>query len=404
MLELAVRPALSELRSVVESLQAEVLTDLPDARVEEDFAELHVASEQLEAERLRRLAEVERRGLFARDGHLSAVAWLASRFHLGWGRAKEQIRLARGLAEMPQARAAFQAGDISSSGFRLLVQARDVDPEAFARSEAVLVDAARGHTICELNKVLARWRLLAEQERYPDPQERFQARRGLFASATFDGMVRTDGDLTPEVGESYLSALGAVMDAEAHGGPHDERTPPQRRHDALGVICRAFLDSSDRPSVGGERPHLTLSVDLETLKAGTGVAEAEHAGPVDVEFARQVACDASVRRIVMGPGSEPLDVGRATPVVSVALRRAVIARDRHCRFPGCDRPKSWCDAHHVAHWADGGETALSNLVLLCRRHHRLVHANGGFSLRMVDGRPEFRRPDGSALQDRGPPS
>jgi 5-methylcytosine-specific restriction endonuclease McrA len=91
-------------------------------------------------------------------------------------------------------------------------------------------------------------------------------------------------------------------------------------------------------------------------------------------------------------------------VVSPGLRRAVILRDRHCRFPGCDRPPSWCDAHHVVHWARGGLTALANLILLCRRHHRMVHHRGGFQLELEDGRPVFRRPDGSVLvEDRAPP-
>jgi hypothetical protein len=106
-------------------------------------------------------------------------------------------------------------------------------------------------------------------------------------------------------------------------------------------------------------------------------------------------------RVVMAGRSEPLDLGRRTPVVSPALRRAVIVRDRTCRFPGCERPSSWCDAHHVRHWAKGGPTSLSNLVLVCRRHHRLVHE--GFGLEMGANGPVFRRPDGTVLEDRAPP-
>jgi hypothetical protein len=126
-------------------------------------------------------------------------------------------------------------------------------------------------------------------------------------------------------------------------------------------------------------------------------------GPVRSELARRLACDASLMRVVMNGRSEPLDVGRRTPVVSAAIRRAVIVRDRGCRFPGCDRPQAWCDAHHVVHWADGGPTSLANLLLLCRRHHGMVHRSGGFGLELLEGRPVFRRPDGSILEDRGPP-
>jgi hypothetical protein len=135
----------------------------------------------------------------------------------------------------------------------------------------------------------------------------------------------------------------------------------------------------------------------------SSMSELDHVGPVSPETAKRIACDSSVMRVVMAGRSEPLDVGRRTPVAPPAMRRAVIVRDRHCRFPSCDRPHSWCDAHHVVHWADGGPTALPNLLLLCRRHHRLLHDRGGFRLELLDGRPVFRRDDGSMLEDRAPP-
>jgi hypothetical protein len=122
----------SELRSAIEGLRAETLPGLPDARIEEDFAELHRAGELLEAERLRRLAEIDRRGLFTRDGHLSAASWLATRFRVAWGVAREQVRVARALARMASARAAFEAGDVSMSGVRVLASAHEAEPEALA--------------------------------------------------------------------------------------------------------------------------------------------------------------------------------------------------------------------------------------------------------------------------------
>jgi hypothetical protein len=216
-------------------------------------------------------------------------------------------------------------------------------------------------------------------------------------------MVRADAELDPECGGYLLTAVDAVLDAESHASRADDlRSPGQRRADALEQICRSFLDRLDRPSVGGERPHLTLTMGLDDLKNNEGTAEMDHTGPVGAGFARRLACDASVRRVVMSAASEPLDVGRSTPVVPAAMRRALLARDKDCRFPGCHRPHSWCDAHHVVHWADGGTTALENLVLLCRRHHGSVHS-GRFTLAMVDDSPEFRGPDGSLLEDGAPP-
>jgi hypothetical protein len=218
-------------------------------------------------------------------------------------------------------------------------------------------------------------------------------------------MVRVDADLDPEAGESLLTALGAVMDAEARtGGDADVRSPAQRRADALHEICRGWLDLADRATVAGERPHVTVSVDVDTLvDPSRGGGELDHMGNVRAEVTRRLLCDASVMRVVMAGRSQPLDVGRRTPVVPPAIRRAVIARDRRCRFPSCDRPHMWCEAHHIHHWADGGVTALGNLILLCRRHHRLVHQPGGFHLGLEDNRPVFTRPDGTIVDDRGPP-
>jgi 5-methylcytosine-specific restriction protein A len=133
------------------------------------------------------------------------------------------------------------------------------------------------------------------------------------------------------------------------------------------------------------------------------VGELDHAGIAGMALARRLSCDASVMRVAMAGKREPLEVGRRTPVVPASIRRAVVVRDRCCRFPGCDRPAPWCDAHHIRHWAEGGETSLGNLVLLCRPHHRMVHEPGGFSLEMREGKPVVRRSDDTVLEDRAPP-
>jgi hypothetical protein len=145
---------------------------------------------------------------------------------------------------------------------------------------------------------------------------------------------------------------------------------------------------------------VTMTVHVDAVSEGVGEpSEMDHVGPVNPAIARRITCDSGISRVVMAGRSEPLDVGRCTPLVPTAMRRAVVVRDRGCRFPGCDRPQAWCDAHHMVHWADGGPTALQNLVLLCRRYHRMVHQHQGFKLRLEDGRAVFRRPDGSVLGD-----
>jgi hypothetical protein len=246
----------SGLRSVIEELRSEVLPELPDALVEEDFSELHRAVELLEAERLRRLAEIDRRRLFERDGHLSAASWLGARFKVAWGTATEQVRMARGLQGMPVARDALSRGDLSMSGLRVLVAAREADQEAFGRSEEHLVEAARIHSVADLRRVAAYWRQAIERDHAIQGEGRLRERRRLHASVSLVGTVRVDGDLDPETGETLLTALGAVVDAEARSrGEDDDRTPAQRRADALGEICRQWLDRGDRPTVAGERPH-----------------------------------------------------------------------------------------------------------------------------------------------------
>ena len=388
---------------MVEVLRSETLADLPDPRIEEDFAEPHHSVEQLEVERLRRLAEIERRRLFERDGHLSAAAWLVATFRVAWGIAREHVRVARALDEMPITRRAVEEGDVSLSSARVLATAHDAEPERFAKAEETLVDAARTQGVNDLQRVAAYWRDAAAKERALTGDETSADRQTLYASKTFLGRVRADADLNTETGELLLTALNAQLSADATSASTvvDERSPAQRRADALGEILRQWLDLADRPAVGGERPHVTLTVGVETFKGlSDSPCEFEHVGPVPVETAEMVLCGCSVARVVLAGRSEPLDVGRRTSVPPPSMRRAVIVRDRHCRFPGCDRPPSWCDAHHVVHWTKGGPTALHNIVLLCRRHHRLIH-HGRFRVETVDAQLVFYRADGNVLEAAG---
>jgi hypothetical protein len=395
---------MSELRSAIDALRAESLTDLPDALVEERSDELNHACEQLELERLRAVREIDRRRAFERDGHLSCAGWLVARWRVSWSEARAKVRLARSLERMHITRRAVEDGEVSMAGARVLAKAEHAQPEAFPAAEETLVEAARAHSVGALQRVASFWCHQVEDRERWRAEDRLRSSRRLHVSRTFEGMVRIDGDLDPETGETVLIALNAVVDAEVRGPAEDDpRLPEQRRADALGEICRQFLNRSDRPQVGGERPHLTVTVDLETFRGRGGTAELEGVGAISADVARRIACDASIQRVVLSPASEPLDIGRKTAVVPPALRRAVILRDRHCRFPGCDRPPAWCDAHHVVPWSHGGPTSLANLGLLCRRHHRLVHPPNGFGMTVVDGELVFTRPDGSRLEGRAPP-
>jgi hypothetical protein len=142
-------------------------------------------------------------------------------------------------------------------------------------------------------------------------------------------------------------------------------------------MAREFLDRGPTPVVGGEKPHINVVCDLPALQGiAGGLHQTETGQLLTINELRTLVCDSSLCRVVLGSDSEIIDVGRRTRVISPALRRAIIARDLHCTWHGCDRNPRWCDVHHIKHWADGGATEPGNLRLLCRYHHTLIHRGG----------------------------
>ena len=236
---------MTELRSAVEALRAEMLAELPDARVQDDFAELQRIGELVELERLRRLGEIERRGLWARDGHLSAAAWLADRFRVGFGAARASMRLARALEHMPATREAIEAGDVSLASARVLMDAREGEPEAFATAEPTLVEAARVHRVHDLVRVTNTWRGRVDAERGVDAEERLRARRRLHASRTFSDGAFYFGRVRPG---HYRLAL-----AKSSASALEIATPPQ-----VDVVVGADSDAIvELPPIALERDAAT---------------------------------------------------------------------------------------------------------------------------------------------------
>jgi hypothetical protein len=331
---------------------------------------------RLEARSAELVDSAARRGIPEDEGFGSATGWLVAVTGDPPAVCRSRVQVARGLRSMPLTREAFDRGELSEPRVRLLVAAREAAPELFIRDEELLVSQARALPSRTFPQALAHWRRLADVDGALADAERAFERRRLCVSATWAGMVRLDGDLDPESGAVVITALGSLTDRQALD-PEDGRTPPQRRADALVEICRRHLDSADRPQVGGERPHLLVSIDLATLRGrGEQLVDLD-TGPVTLDAVRRLACDAAVTRVITGLDSEPLDTGRRTRVVPASVRRALNQRDGGCTHPGCDTPARWCDAHHLTHWADGGPTTLPNLQLLCRRHHRLAHQHAG---------------------------
>ena len=216
-----------------------------------------------------------------------------------------------------------------------------------------------------------------------------------------DGRTMVSLDTDALSGEELSQALDPLCKPVLQpDGTQDPRSVGQRRADAHAQIIRAYLAGRDRPTVsGGVLPHVTMIVPIEPTGAGrpahpdaSRVASLGFTGPVSSATVGLVVCEAAMRRVVMDPDSAPLDVGRDHRLVTAGLRRALEARDRGCAFPGCGRPVSWTDAHHCTPWAEGGETAIDNCVLLCRMHHTVIHQTGWEVFIGHDRHPWFRPP------------
>ena len=170
------------------------------------------------------------------------------------------------------------------------------------------------------------------------------------------------------------------------------RSPAQRRADALVEVCRLVLACDRLPDNGGSRPQLAVTVNFDVLRQQLGVATLDTGEVLSPTAVRRLACDAMIIPAVFATTGEVLDLGRRRRLFTGPIRQALILRDRGCAFPGCDRPPRWTDGHHIISWLDGGDTDLSNGVLLCEHHHRLIHHSPWQVRIRTDGMPEFIPP------------
>jgi hypothetical protein len=360
---------MSELRSVLDQIAGVDLECLTAFELDSEIEELVSGGQMIDVLIAKRVAVMEKRGDQAFLGHSSPTAHLMAK-RLAPGKARRHVIRANSAQAAKATFTAWEDGRISSDQADHLFSLASTLPNEFPDAETRLIDIVEPLAVRATNRVLEYWRHSVEG---PDSgsAENIQERRGVSLSETIDGLHRLDGWLTPIAGEALKTVLGALTPAPS---ADDLRTPKQRRHDALEDLARAYLDHGDTPTVGGEKPHLNLICDLEALQGIAGGTHETYNGTViDVDTLRMLACDASICRIVLGPDSDILDVGRKTRVWTAAQRRAIIARDRHCVRPGCDRPPQWCDIHHKTHWANGGTTSVDQGELLCRFHHTLTH-------------------------------
>ena len=377
------------------------------------------------------------------SGFASCAHWLSWRIGLAPGAAREKVRVARALADLPLLSDAMRRGIVSYSKVRAVT--RVATPE----TEQTLLDVALAGTAAHVEQVVRAWRRVDRTAEAADDRRR-HASRVLHTWVDDDGMVVIRGRLAPEVGAVVRRALEAALDEQRRAAATREPGEPdpvdeeagvafsfgQRQADALGMVAECALAGGLDGGTAGDRYQVVVHADAATLAedtdaatleedadvpAGTspqahaaaarpaadsaaasavarrGQAALEEAGGIHVSAAtaQRLACDAARVEMLHGPDGQVLDVGRKTRTISPALRRALAARDRQCRFPGCQARR--CDAHHIRHWAHGGTTALDNLVLLCRRHHRAVHEEGFRVTVGPSGAARFLRPDGRPL-------
>jgi hypothetical protein len=337
---------------------------------------------------LQLIGRFDEQGGWHGTGILSCAHWLNWRCGLNLGAAREQVRVARALPGLPKISAAFREGRVSFSKVRAMTRV------ATATNEDVLLDVALGGTASHVERQVRIYRHIKRCDALQLENLR-HTQRELTWFEDDDGSWVFKGRFTPEQGALIKKALDAAMEqlfVEQKNVPDDvsaetsrsqplDQAVPQpvssRRADALQRLAESFLSGTEHQCSGGDRYLINIHTEMETLKAdGAGAeSELEDAGCVSAETSRRMACDCSVVHWHENQKGEPLNIGRKTRIIPPAIRRALQRRDGGCRFPGCTCSR-FVDAHHIMHWADGGETSMENLVLLCRRHHRLVHEEG----------------------------
>jgi hypothetical protein len=314
------------------------------------------------------------------------------------GAAREKVRTAHALTTLPNIAAAMQRGELSYAKVRALTRV------ACPKTEHTLLQYALHGTAVHVERIVRDFRRCKEAEELSREAQQ-QASRQLTYYYDEEGMLVIKARLPAEAGQLFIKAIQAASEDVSEPRISAETPsvkfrpdPPARKADALAVVAESFLAQGAAALKGGERHQIVVHVDAETLRDSTaGRCQFEHGPSMPAETARRLACDCSLVPIVESEDGEPLNVGRKTRSIPPAIQRALNARDHGCcRFPGCSNTR-YLDGHHIQHWAHGGETKLSNLVSLCRFHHRQVHEGNVVVLVLDDGAVRFVTPTGQSF-------
>ena len=362
----------------------------------ERLAEVLEVRERLDAELLRLVGTWDRNRAWEIDGALSPRAWLVHRTPITDGDARRLVKNARLVDRNEEFAEALAEGEITTPHVETIgwVVSKNREPLLGDHAE-VLAEEARRLPVGDFATVMRHWASLADDQLSKQDFAEKWERRHLHASAGLDGWITGDFYLDPVAGSQLLSALDHIAPPDAEEGPDGPRPLSQRRADALADLVGWYVNG-DKP--GGNPPNVNAVIDVATLlgespELAAARCEIDGVGSVAKTVLEQLCCDARFTRFVTSGPSVLLDMGRSVRLATPTQRQALAVRDRHCRFPSCRRKPQWCDAHHILGWVESlGETNIDNLVLLCRRHHTLVHNSRWEIARDADGDLEFIHP------------
>jgi hypothetical protein len=323
--------------------EIEIPTDGPG------LLELLAVRDQLEAKVCEAVGAFDAAGLWDADAATSMHAWLRDHARMAPAQANRLVRTSRKLRVLPVTREAWAAGSLSGGQVDVVVSTVGRHVDRF--DEDALVPLLAELSFHETVEAMQRWRERVDAHDGPDEDLELDVPSRLYLSDALDGRGVLDADLDVDTNEVLKTALRV-----ADSGDLDV-APAERRGEALGVVAKFFLDHQQTRTGGRHRPHVNLLVDHEAMTGRYLDGPALSRRVLEEHF-----CDSAFHRVVTAGRSAILDFGTATRVLTAALWAALVARDQHCRFPGCDRPAHWCDGHHVVWFSRHGPTRLDNLV------------------------------------------
>jgi len=366
------------LHDAVDVLVDESIDDVSTHALGADLIDIRRAIDRLEAEFIRRLHRFDQAHGALADGGVSTVSWLRAHCGMTVKAAAYRVHLARTLGELPATLDSARAGRASFSNVTMIAHlAEDVGVERVVPLESILVGAAETLDPGAMRTLTQATRLRLDPDGVLADDNHAHERRWFECDQTYGGVFVLRGEFDAEGGAVVKTAIDALSQGMSRG---ETRSGSQRRADALVDLAATQLRCGDHRDVHGQRPHLTVTVHADTLRADTRQAGADAqpaelrgVGPIHPETARRIACDAVRTVVTIAPPADdsvamagtrvmPLSVGRATRTIPAHIRTALHLRDQGCRFPGCDRPPAWTDGHHVLHWGHGGASDLDNLV------------------------------------------